>query len=176
MRRVSYIGASFLTAAAVADALLPLVAALGISQTTETLAIPAVDTAGKPITVKLVIGPRSELISIPEESPGKVADTRSTLAYLRARTQTLSQPEPFVYYETATAFDADWAPGSGLYFDFDWYEIATASEPDVFRLHPPANTGVRGRHAVLGSRPSTAKKSCRRRFESRFHGCSWPRH
>ncbi|TFD55840.1 hypothetical protein E3T55_00510 [Cryobacterium frigoriphilum] len=66
-----------------------------------------------------------------------MADTTATLAYLRARTYTHShshsQPEPFIRHETAaaTAFDAD----SGCEFDFDWYEIVTASYPDVFRFH-----------------------------------------
>ena len=128
-------GAPFLTTAAVADALLSLVTTLGISQNTESLEIPAVDTAGKPITVKLIVGPRSELISIPEESPGNIADTAATLAYLRARAQTLSQPEPSVHYETTTTFDVDMDFGSIRGFDFDWYEIATASQSDVFRPH-----------------------------------------
>lgn len=117
MRRISYSGASFLTTAAVADALLPLVTALGISHTTETLELPAVNSKGKPMIVKLVVGPMSELMSIPEESPWEKPDTTAALAYLRARTQTLSQPEPLAYYETVPVTD----------FDFDWHEIATAT-------------------------------------------------
>lgn len=117
MRRISYSGASFLTTAAVADALLPLVTALGISQTTETLDLPAVNSTGKPMTVKLVLGPQSELISIPEESPWEIADTAAALAYLRARTQTLTQPKPFAFYETVPVTD----------FDSDWHEIATTT-------------------------------------------------
>ncbi|TFD76736.1 hypothetical protein E3T54_10085 [Cryobacterium sp. Sr8] len=113
MRRISYSGASFLTTTAVADALLSLVTALGSNQTTETLELPAVNTAGKPMTVKLVVGPRSELISIPEESPWETACTAASLAYLRARTQTLTQPNPLAYYETIT--------------DSDWHEIATTT-------------------------------------------------
>jgi hypothetical protein len=56
------------------------------------------------MTVKLVLGPQSEIISIPEESPWEIADTAAALAYLRARTQT----QPFASYETVPDFDSDW--------------------------------------------------------------------
>jgi hypothetical protein len=110
MKRITYGGASFLTTDTIADALLPLVAALGISHTTETLELPAVNNDGKTMIVKLIVGPMSELISIPEESPWEEPDTTTVLAYILARTQTaLSAPHPDSFSETIafTDFDAE---------------------------------------------------------------------
>ncbi|WP_166790360.1 hypothetical protein [Cryobacterium tagatosivorans] len=109
MRRISYGAASFLTTSTVADALFPLVAALSASHTTLTLEIPAVNTKGKTVIVKMLAGPTSELISIPEESPWDRPDTKTAVAYLLALTQAVLSAPPRYPFIEATAFtDFEW--------------------------------------------------------------------
>ncbi|TFC52901.1 hypothetical protein E3T26_14930 [Cryobacterium sp. TMT1-21] len=107
MRRISYSGASFLTADAIADALFQLVTALGISQTTESLNLPAINVAGKPIMVKLIVGPMSELISVPEDSLWDEPNITEVIAVLRDRVLALQQPKPSPAYAEIATTDFD---------------------------------------------------------------------
>ena len=107
MRRISYSGASFLTADAIADALFELVTALGTSQTTEALDLPAINLTGKPIIVKLIVGPWSELISVPEDSLWDEPNITVALAFLRDRVHALQQSKPSPAYSEIATTDFD---------------------------------------------------------------------
>ncbi|MDY7544582.1 hypothetical protein QN355_19105 [Cryobacterium sp. 10S3] len=111
MKRIFYGGASFLTPDDVADALLELVTVLGISHTTETLDLPAVDDDGDTMIVTMLVGPMSALLSIPESSRWTGPDTTLVLAALNARIHALTaltEPPSFSTEETMAATDFDW--------------------------------------------------------------------
>lgn len=108
MKRVSYGGESFLTTDAVADALLRLVAAFGDGHSAEVLEIPAVKSDGKTMIVQLVVGPMSELISVPDETPLKEPDTTAVVRQLRERAKVLSAHRPVTFAETFALADYDW--------------------------------------------------------------------
>ena len=64
MKQVTYAGTSFITGTAIADSLLALVAALGVSRETASVNIPALDADERVTSVDLVIGPASEVVAI----------------------------------------------------------------------------------------------------------------
>jgi hypothetical protein len=99
MKRVSYAGVSFLTTDGVADALLRFVAALGLRHNAETVEIPAVGDRGDMVPVQLVIGPASELVSMPETSDMDEPDTSAVITSLNRRTDALSRPRAVAYEE-----------------------------------------------------------------------------
>ncbi|MEO7005508.1 MAG: hypothetical protein ABI275_06025 [Terrimesophilobacter sp.] len=65
MKRVTYAGLSFLVADGVADALIDLAAALPRAEIVE---VPVLDSSGITQYARLVIGPGSYMIAIPEKS------------------------------------------------------------------------------------------------------------
>ena len=85
MKRVAYGGESFITSDDGAAALLDFAAAAAMSDVAEVVAMPAVLPDGQVITVNLVIGPSSELITSPVETSLAVPDTREAATALRAR-------------------------------------------------------------------------------------------
>jgi hypothetical protein len=111
MRRISYAGATFVTSDGIADALLRFVAALGRGHQAEALDIPAVDEAGGSVVVQLVVGPTSQLISLPEDAQPatKELDTTETVSDLRQRTHALAAPlhTTFATPHASPAFDLD---------------------------------------------------------------------
>ena len=107
MRRISYSGASFLTADALADTLFQLVTALSISQTTETLNLPAINVTGKTIIVTLIVGPGSELISVPEDSLWDEPDITEVVFFLRDHIHALHRPKPSPSYSEIANTDFD---------------------------------------------------------------------
>ncbi|MGO4691478.1 hypothetical protein [Glaciibacter sp. 2TAF33] len=92
MKRVSYAGESFLTTDSVADALVDLTAALGRSQNADVVEVPAVDTNGDVLTVRLVVGPASQLSAVHVESGYPDPDTGDTVGRLQDRVRTLDHP------------------------------------------------------------------------------------
>ncbi|MBC7592178.1 MAG: hypothetical protein H7226_14200 [Salinibacterium sp.] len=85
MKRVAYGGESFITSDEGAAALLDFAASAAMSGVAEVVALPAVLPDGQVITVNLVIGPSSELITSPVETSLAEPDTREAAASLRAR-------------------------------------------------------------------------------------------
>ena len=85
MKRVAYGGESFITSDEGAAALLDFAASAAMSDVAEVVALPAVLPDGQVITVNLVIGPSSELITSPIETSLAEPDTREAAAALRAR-------------------------------------------------------------------------------------------
>jgi hypothetical protein len=64
MKQVTYAGTSFVTGSAIADSLLALVAALGVTSGTASVKVPALDDNNDITSVDLVIGPASEVVAI----------------------------------------------------------------------------------------------------------------
>ena len=108
MKRISYCGESFLTTDGAADALLELVVALPDGHDSELLKLPAVNGDGDEMVVHMVVGPQSELISVPEESTSVEPDTVETVAYLRGRAHTLTTPNELTYTEAVTFMEYEW--------------------------------------------------------------------
>jgi hypothetical protein len=92
MKTVSYAGLSFSTADDIADALLQLAAALGQNERAETVDIPVIDDNGLATSVQLVIGPASQFISRPVDSPYADPHDDELLDALRRRTRSLDMP------------------------------------------------------------------------------------
>ena len=111
MKRVSYGGASFLTADRVADSLLLLVAAIRDCHGVEVVELPAVGNGGEPVVVQLVVGPASEIISVSEAAPeAELAsiepDTTEVVDYLLDRIQDLSLTSHPTLFETKAEPDS----------------------------------------------------------------------
>ncbi|TFC04392.1 hypothetical protein E3O42_05200 [Cryobacterium adonitolivorans] len=108
MKRISYCGESFLTTDGAADALMELVVAFPGGHVSEMLHLPAVNSDGDEVVVRVVVGPGSELISIPEESTAGEPDTLETVAYLRGRMRTLTFPNELTYSEALFFAEYGW--------------------------------------------------------------------
>jgi hypothetical protein len=108
MKRVTYAGESFLTADAVADALVDLTAALGRAADSEVVEMPAVDGEGVARPVRLVIGPASQLVAVPEESAFEEPDGDAVVAELEARTRAMRARFGYhTSYQSAPDYDLD---------------------------------------------------------------------
>jgi hypothetical protein len=90
MKRVSYAGATFLTADEAADALVHLTAALGRAQHAQVVELPAVRDDGRPQVVFLVVGPASQLVATSEESIHPEPESAAVVAELQARTRAVA--------------------------------------------------------------------------------------
>lgn len=85
MKRVAFGGESFIISDEGAAALLDYAAAAAMADAAEVVALPAVRPTGEVITVNLVIGPSSELITSQIETSLTEPDTREAPTALRAR-------------------------------------------------------------------------------------------
>ncbi|WP_022884847.1 hypothetical protein [Glaciibacter superstes] len=109
MKRLSYAGESFLTADAVADEVVRLVAALGGGHGPEALEIPAVTPGGGTVLVQLVVGPASQLVSVPEQETLDEPETTDVVSRLRERVTVLRSaravPVPRAWTSDALGWD-----------------------------------------------------------------------
>ncbi|MGY4857268.1 hypothetical protein [Cryobacterium sp. AP23] len=108
MKRVSYCGESFLTTDGAADALLALVVAFPGGHSSELLELPALNSDGDEMVVQLLVGPGSELVSVPEASTAGEPDTHATVAYLIDRLRTLLVPRELTYSEASSYAEYGW--------------------------------------------------------------------
>jgi hypothetical protein len=92
MRTVSYGGESFITSDDGADALLGFAAAAALSDFADVIHMPAIGEDGEPIIADLVVGPSSELLVVPCNSPFDEPDTTEIAATLRRMTAKLGSP------------------------------------------------------------------------------------
>jgi hypothetical protein len=120
MRRVSYSGGSFVTTNEVAEALVSLITILANGHRTQTIEIPALNDDGHLIRVVLIVGPLSELISIPEHSPWPTPDLADTVTYLQILTEMASDIPFSGFTETTAILDYDWNDNGDFDFDFDF--------------------------------------------------------
>ena len=112
MKRISYGGASFLTADRIADSLLQLVAAIRDCHGAEMVELPAVGSDGEPVVVQLVVSPTSEIMSmsegVPDTGSGSTEpDTTDVVDYLLDRIQDLSANGAPTHFETKAEADSD---------------------------------------------------------------------
>ncbi|HEY9478321.1 MAG TPA: hypothetical protein VIQ26_07805 [Microbacteriaceae bacterium] len=89
MKKVSYAGLAFLTADDVADALVDLAAALPRAEIVE---VPIVDDRGTIQRARLVIGPTSHLIAVPEDTAFADPEDDGTTGQLRKRASLVRSP------------------------------------------------------------------------------------
>ena len=78
MRKITYASESFVTSDQVAEALVMFATALAQSGTSDAVSVPVIDSEGKPAVVDLVVGPASEMISVPADTsdgPGLIVGT-----------------------------------------------------------------------------------------------------
>jgi len=108
MKRISFCGGSFLTTDVVADALLKLVVAFPNGHDSELLKLPAVNNDGDEMVVQMVVGPGSELISVPEEFTSGEPDTLEAVAYLRSRVHTLITSSELTSLEALSFMEYEW--------------------------------------------------------------------
>lgn len=108
MKRVSYCGDSFLTTDEGADALLHLVAAFDDRHESELVELPAVQSDGRTMTVQLIVGSTSELISIPETGRWEEPDTTDAVAHLRQRARIVAAQPGETYSEASAALEYGW--------------------------------------------------------------------
>lgn len=92
MKQVTYAGKSFVTGSNIADAVVRLTAALGLSHETATVSIPAVDENGHRTTADLVLGPATEVLAIAVLSDFDEIVDQAIVAALDERVRLLAPP------------------------------------------------------------------------------------
>ncbi|TFC28633.1 hypothetical protein E3O55_10165 [Cryobacterium sp. MDB1-18-2] len=112
MRRISFSGASFLTADRIADALVSLLAVLNKKNRSAVGLIPVVLVNGAVVTATLFLGPAHALIAIPEESLWPEPDASDTIRQLKLLGQ-VAPAEQSGFSETIAIPDYGWS-------DRDW--------------------------------------------------------
>jgi hypothetical protein len=106
MKQVTYAGTSFITGTAIADSLLSLVAALGASNDSASVHVPALDADDRLTSVDLVIGPASEVVAIAIQGKAPELIDESAVQFLDQQARALARP-----HAVASSHDMDsiWA-------------------------------------------------------------------
>ncbi len=107
MQSVSYGGESFVTSDDGAAALLDFAASAAMSGVGEVVTLPSVLADGSVVSVSLVIGPSSELMTTPVESSQAEPDTREAAAVLRERASQLRASDPHAHGSAIVGTDLD---------------------------------------------------------------------
>ena len=100
MKQITYAGKSFVTGSDIADAVVRLTAALGISSETSAVTIPAMDENGHVTTADLVLGPATEILAIaitsdlPEIIDAEVVASLDSRAAHLSPSRAVASPEP----------------------------------------------------------------------------------
>jgi len=90
MKQLTYAGKSFVTGTDLADAVVRLTAALGLSHETSAIRIPAMDENGHLTTADLVLGPATEVLAIAVDSDREEIVDAQIVAELDERTRLLA--------------------------------------------------------------------------------------
>lgn len=108
MKRVNYGGESFLTSDDTADALVDLTAALGRAQHAQVVELPIVGADGVIRLARMVLGPASQVVTIPEDSLFADPESAAVVRDLeeRARAVSIRYGSPAAFH-TAPDFDLD---------------------------------------------------------------------
>ena len=107
MRHVAYGGESFLTSDEAGEALLALAAAAAMSGIAEVVQVPSVREDGSVESVKLVVGPSSELLMSPAHSALAEPDTTDATAVLRDRAFSLGASSSHAFGAAIASADLD---------------------------------------------------------------------
>lgn len=92
MKQITYAGTTFVTGTAIADSLLRLVAALGHSNETSAIRVPALDADDNVTTIDLVIGPSSEIVATTIASTAAELIDEVAVIDLEFRSESLAHP------------------------------------------------------------------------------------
>ena len=112
MRRITFGGASFLTADRIGDALVALLVVLNVKNSAAVARIPVVLIDGTSVTATLLLAPASPFMSIPEESAWPEPDASETVKHLANLEVLASAPSQNGYLETIAVPDCEWSdPG-----------------------------------------------------------------
>lgn len=106
MQRLHYTGDTILMADDTAAALLEYASALAEGNTSDIVTVPAVDEAGAETTAELLIGPASQLYTMPATEVEEVPGDPAVIAELRLRAAKLRPSRP-VTEELSSFADAD---------------------------------------------------------------------
>jgi len=90
MKQITYAGKSFVTGTDLANAILRLTAALGLSHETAAVSIPAIDEDGRITTADLVLGPATEVLAIAIAGDREEITDPQIVALLDERTRLLA--------------------------------------------------------------------------------------
>jgi len=94
MKRVDYAGGSFVTTDAAAAALIAYATALGTHSRTDSIAVPCILPSGRTGFTTVLIGPSSEMMTVPIEIPEAELDDADVLALLASSLHDLAEPPP----------------------------------------------------------------------------------
>ncbi|MEB0200940.1 hypothetical protein QN354_04105 [Cryobacterium sp. 5I3] len=109
MRRITFGGASFLTADRIGDALVALLVVLNVKSCSAVARIPVVLINGTIVTATLLLAPASPFLVIPEESPWPEPDASETVTHLSNLEVLASAPSQNGYLETIAVPDCEWS-------------------------------------------------------------------
>jgi hypothetical protein len=109
MRRITFGGASFLTADRIGDALVALLVILNTRNCSAVARIPVVLINGTIVTATLLLAPANPFMVIPEESPWPEPDAAETVAHLSNLEEAASLPSQDCYLETIAVPDYEWS-------------------------------------------------------------------
>jgi len=109
MRRITFGGASFLTADRIGDALVALLVILNVKNSSAVARIPVVLINGTIVTATLLLAPASPFMIIPEESPWPEPDAAETITHLSNLEDAASALGQNGYLETIAVPDCEWS-------------------------------------------------------------------
>ncbi len=97
MDRISYAAETFVTGTAIAQSLLEYARDLAQSETSDTIDVPVLGEDGKPRRTTLLIGPASQIVSVPTESDQAELEDAEFIADIQLRQRRLKttvEPSP----------------------------------------------------------------------------------
>lgn len=106
MKRILYAGGSFLTDDVVADALMEYARVLAIVDSADVVEVPGIDADGTVQTMRLLIGPASQLLATSTDEVVSGLDVDSALSDLRERAHR-RLPHSFDVGDTAGPAESD---------------------------------------------------------------------
>jgi hypothetical protein len=107
MFQVSYAGATFLTGAALGEALLRYARALALKDRADTIKIPGLLDDGSPTEVDLLIGPASQIVILEVQSEGQEPEDQAIVAELDRRLVLLDAPNALPVADAAEQLPPD---------------------------------------------------------------------
>lgn len=94
MQRIAYAAGSIVTGDRLADAIGTYAQALALNEKSDLVSIPIVLDSGSRAIAKILIGPASQLLMIPEESDYDDVEDAEVVAYLEELTASLGMARP----------------------------------------------------------------------------------
>ena len=108
MRKLFYAGGSVLTGAQTCKAVLRLARALAMRGECDVIEFPIIAEDGQVVTAHLLIGPASQIFSIPIGGSSDEPNDQPVIAQLEQRTRELQPSRPVWDEEMSDVPDLDW--------------------------------------------------------------------